>query len=302
MNRNLFLSVTAIFTLTASAAESYMKGKSFACCDYSDNKVCIVDAEGGISWKQEAPHSNDLWLLPGKRILFSTGHGVKEMNWETGKNLLEYNSQSEIYAVQRLSDGNTFVGECNSGKLLTLNGNGEIIRSVNILPEGKDGGHAYYRNARVLKNGNYLVAHYGPRNVTEYDSKGKVVWQVKTPGGPHSTCRLANGNTLVACGDNGTPSLVEYNPEGQIVWQISNADLEGAPLKFLTGFQVLPNGNYLISNWVGHGKFGTAPHLLEITRDKKIVWTYNDHKAFKTISSVQVFNQDGTPVDGENLH
>jgi hypothetical protein len=173
---------------------------------------------------------------------------------------------------------------------------------VNLLPEEKSGGHSYYRNARVLKNGNYLVAHYGQKEVIEYSPEGKVLWKVTTPGGPHSTCRLDNGNTMAACGDNGTPSLIEYNPKGEVVWQISNADLEGDPLKFLTGFQKLPNGNFVISNWVGHGKFGTAPHLLEITPDKKIVWSFNDHKTFRTIATVQVFNDDGTPVSGEGGH
>jgi hypothetical protein len=40
---------------------------------------------------------------------------------------------------------------------------GRIVRQVRLLPEGKDGGSAYMRNARRLANGNYLVAHYGTR-------------------------------------------------------------------------------------------------------------------------------------------
>jgi len=296
------LTLLISISLISSAAESFMQGKRFACADYSGKKVCIVEADGSISWQHKAPSCDELWLLPNDRILFTTGHGVKEMSYKSNEVLFDYTSKSEIYAAQRLADGSTFVGECNSGRLLTLDKDGKVINSINLLPEGKDGGHTYYRNARVLKNGDYLVAHYGQKEVIEYSPEGKVVWKVKTPGGPHSTCRLANGNTMAACGDNGTPCLVEYNPKGEIVWQLSNADLEGNPLKFLTGFQKLPNGNFVISNWVGHGKFGTAPHLLEVTPAKKIVWRYNDHKAFRTISSVQVFNDDGTPLCGEGKH
>jgi len=300
--RSAALVLTGVALSTQAAEQPFMTGKRFVAGDYSGKKIALVEADGSISWQHAAPDCNDLWIMPGGSILFTTGHGVKEVEYRTGKVLFEYNSKSEIYAVQRLAEGTTFVGECNSGRLLTVDAAGGIIKTVNLLPEGKDGGHAYYRNARVLKSGNYLVAHYGAKEVIEYSPEGKVLWQVKTPGGPHSTCRLANGHTMVSCGDNGTPALVEYNPQGEVVWQLSNADLEGAPLKFLTGFQMLPNGHVLISNWLGHGKFGTAPHLLEITREKKVVWTYADHTAFRAVASVQVMHADGTPVPAEGLH
>ena len=291
-----------LLTLVASADDTpFMKGKRFAVGDYSSNKVCIVEADGKVSWEQKAPNCNDLWILPGGSILFSTGHGVKEVA-KDGTVKFEYKSAAEIYAVQRLANGNTFVGECTSGRLLELAPDGKVVKEVALLPVGKSGGHAYIRNARVLKNGNFLAAHYGGKYVTEYAPDGKAVWTFKTPGGPHSVTRLANGNTLIACGDNGTPCLIEVTPEGKTVWEVSNKDLPGQPLKFLTGFQKLPNGNVLISNWVGHGKFGTAPHLLEITPDKKVVWTYADNQTFRTIATVQVFAEGDTAVDGEGVH
>ena len=51
-----------------------------------------------------------------------------------------------------------------------------------------------------------------------------------------------------------------------------------------TTVQRLPNGNTVMSNWLGHGQFGKAPHLIEVTRDKRVVWTFADHAAMKTIS------------------
>ena len=205
--------------------------------------------------------------------------------------------------MQRLANGNTFVGECTTGRLLEIAPDGSnVVKETRLLPADKPGGHAYIRNVRVLKNGNFLVAHYGGRYVAEYAPDGTVAWTFKTPGGPHSVTRLASGNTLIACGDNGTPGLLEVTPEGKVVWQLTNQDLPGAPLKFLTGFHKLPNGNVLISNWVGHGKFGTAPHLLEITPDKKVVWSFNDHATFKTIATVQLFGEGDAPLGGEGLH
>jgi outer membrane protein assembly factor BamB len=286
----------------AEDAASYMKGKRFAVGDYTSGKVCIVEPDGKISWEQKAPSCDDLWILPGGSILFSTGHGVKEVARD-GRVLFAYNSTSEVYAVQRLTNGNTFVGECTAGRLIELAPDGTLLKSVPLLKAGETAGHAYMRNARVLPNGNYLVTLCGAKTVTEVAPDGKAVWTFKTPGGvPHSAVRLANGNTLIACGDSGEPGLIEVNPEGVTVWQLTNADLPDRPLAFLTGFQKLPNGNVLISNWLGHGKFGKAPHLLEITPDKKVVWTYADHQAFKTIATVQVFAEGDTPLRGEGTH
>jgi outer membrane protein assembly factor BamB len=279
----------------------FMKGRRFAAADSTSGKVCVVEADGSVSRTLKAPSCTDLWIQPGGSILFPTGHGVKEVG-KDGAVLFEYQSKAEIYAVQRLANGNTFVGECTSGRLLELAPDGKIVKEVALLPAGKPGGHLYIRTARVLGDGHFLVCHYGGRLVAEYAPDGTSVWTVKTPGGARSATRLANGNTLIACGDNGTPCLVEVDPAGETVWQVSNADLPGQPFKFLCGFHKLPNGNVLVSNWLGHNKFGTAPHLLEITPDKKVVWTYADHTAFRTISSVQVFGEGDAPLIGEGLH
>jgi len=293
--------LTATAALAADSA-SFMQGRRFAVGDYTGGKVCIVEADGTVSWEQKAKNCNDLWILPGGSILFSTGFGAKEVGRD-GRVRFEYKTPAEVYAVQRLASGSTFVGECTTGRLLELAPDGSnVVKELRLLPADKPGGHAYIRNARVLPNGNFLVAHYGGRYVAEYAADGTVVWTFKTPGGPHSVTRLASGHTLIACGDNGTPCLLEVTPDGKTVWELSNRDLPDAPLKFLTGFHRLPNGNTLISNWVGHGKFGTAPHLLEVTPEKKVVWTFNDHKTFKTIATVQVFGDGGEPLSGEGVH
>jgi len=63
----------------------------------------------------------------------------------------------------------------------------------------------------------------------------------------------------------------------------------------------LPNGNPLISNWLGHGQFGTAPHLPEITPGKRVVWSYANHQDMKTISAVQVLDAEGRVPPKETL-
>jgi len=159
------------------------------------------------------------------------------------------------------------------------------------------------RNARKLENGNYLVAHYGLDKVCEYDSIGKIVREIPVKGGPHSVIRLKNGNTLIACSDhNGEPRIVEIDQSGTEVWQITKNELPGIELKFMTGMEVLPNGNLVFTNWIGHGQLGKGTHAFEINRDKKLVWIYNDHSILKTMSSIQILNSKGKPLKGKVLH
>jgi hypothetical protein len=287
----------------AAPGESAPSGHPFVCTDYTQGRVCLVSLEGKVTWEYPAPSCNDVWILPNGNLLFDAGHGVKEVT--RGKAVVfDYESRSAIYACQRLPDGNTFVGECNSGRLLEIAPDGRIVKEVRLLPPGADGGGAFMRNARRLPDGHYLVAHYGLDVVREYDASGAVVRTIPAPGGPHTAIRLPNGNTLVACADhpNATPRVFEVDPEGRTVWSVSSADLPGISLKFMTGLQRLPNGNTVMTNWLGHGHFGEAPHVIEVTPGKKVAWTYANHADFRTISSIQLMDVSGDATRGEILH
>lgn len=274
-----------------------------AVADYIQGKVFIVNADGKVEWEHAAPSCDELWALPNGNLLFTTGHGVKEVTPER-KVVFSYESKSEIYACQRLANGNTFIGECNAGRLLELEPTGNIVKEIRLLPEGTNGGHLYMRNARRLVDGHYLVAHYGDQVVREYDGLGKVVREIPAASGPHSVVRLPNGHTLIACGDmvKDGARVFEVDTAGKMVWEIRNSYLPGISLKCMTGLQRLPNGNTVMSNWQGHGQFGSGPHVIEVTPGKKVVWTFEDHKTMRTVSSVQLLDVPGDATKGEVWH
>jgi hypothetical protein len=275
----------------------------FACTDYTKGKVFIVDEQGKVEWTFDAPHANDLWVLPSGNLLFNTGHGVKEVTRDR-RVVFSYESASGIYACQRLPNGNTFIGESNAGRLLEVSPSGKIVKQVRLLPEGRDGGDAYMRNARRLADGHYLVCHYGGGVVREYDAQGKTVREIAAPGGPHSAIRLPDGNTLIASADSGgAPARVfEVDPGGKTVWEVKGNELPGIGLKFMAGLERLPNGNTVMCNWLGHDHFGEAPHIIEVTRDKQVIWTFADHRTMRTISSIQLLDVPGNALDGTILH
>jgi hypothetical protein len=297
----LFLFVVIICKVSAQAVQPVVK-HNFACTDYTQGVVCIISDDGKLLWEYPANQCNDLWVLPNGNLLFNTGRGVKEVT-RAKQVVFSYDSKNEIFSCQRLPNGNTFIGECTSGLLLEVAPNGQIVKKIKLLPDSVDGGHTYMRNARKLDNGNYLVAHYGSDKVCEYDAEGRLVRSIPITGGPHSVIRLPNGNTLIACSDhNGEPRIVEVDKLGTIVWQVTKNELPGIELKFMSGFEVLPNANLVLTNWLGHGQFGKAPHAFEITRDKRVVWVYNDHTLLKTMSNIQILDSLRNPIKGTVLH
>lgn len=256
--------------------------------DYSQGKVIRLDG-GQVTWQHDAPLSNDLSLFPNGHLLFTTGKGVLELDGQ-GDTVFCYRSDCHVFACQRLPNGNTFVGECEKGRLLEVSPKGRIVRSVRILPKGAHADDmAFIRNARRLPNGHYLVAHYRGEKAVEYDARGRAVWSVSTPGRAHSVIRLENGNTLVSIADaNKNPRIEEYSPDGRLVWQLTNDDLPDRPLHFMSGMQYLEGRGLLLTNWQGHGNQATQPHMLLINRDKHIVCTLPMTKGIRTISNVAV--------------
>lgn len=297
-----WLATTSIAAAAEPVPVQQGKGHRFACADYSQGKIFIVTERGQVEWEYPAPQCNDLWVLPNGNLLFNTGHGVREVTRKK-QVVFDYQSKSEIYACQRMPGGNTFIAECNAGRLLEVDARARIVHEIRLLPPGKDGGHAYIRNARRLANGNYLVTHYAEQAVREYDAQGRLVRQIAAAGGPHSVVRLPNGNTLVACGDlQRAAQVFEVDPRDKIVWRVAGDELPGISLKFMTGLQRLPNGNTVMTNWLGHGQFGKAPHVIEVTPQKQVAWTFSDHRTMRTVSSIQLLDVPGDAVAGEILH
>jgi outer membrane protein assembly factor BamB len=142
---------------------------------------------------------------------------------------------------------------------------------------------------RKLANGNYLVPQLLDKVVREYDSKGKILWEVKTPDMPFTAIRLADGNTLIGCTVGNV--IMEVNKDGKEVWRVSNNDLPNTPISDACGVQRLDNGNTVFTSYrAGAGQ----TKLLEVTREKKIVWTYTDPRK-AGIHHFHILDAEGKP-------
>ena len=101
--------------------------------------------------------------------------------------------------------------------------------------------HAQFRAVRYTKAGTILAAHMDWNKVAEYDSTGKMIWEVAVLS-PWTALRLPNGNTLVSS-NNGF--VKEFTPAGDVVWQYDKTDAAKAGIRLFNvqGINRLANGN-----------------------------------------------------------
>jgi len=259
-------------------------------------KTYIMGADGKIQWEYP-DKSRDGWVLPNGNVLLAVSKGknykggaVVEVTRE-GKKVFEFKgTQAEVNTAQLLENGNIMLTEAGpKPRLLEVARNGKIVVEFALKCQLTNF-HMQSRMARKLANGNYLVPQLLDKVVREYNKKGEVVWEVKTPNWPFTAIRLANGNTLINC-TYGHLSI-EVDPKGKTVWQLSNEDLPAPLIKDACGAQRLPNGNTVITSYGNRGK---NVKLLEVTRDRKLVWVHEDEYRHG-IHHFQILDTNGRPI------
>jgi hypothetical protein len=252
----------------------------------------ILNEKGEVEWEAPVPFvTHDISMLRNGNLLVSTAADNvveispdKQVVWKhQAKPKAGYAGRVEIHGFQRLPNGNTLIAETGNLRLVEVDKDDQIVKEIPLTVEHPNS-HRDTRLMRKLENGNYLVCHEGDGTVREYDPQGKVVWSYvldlngrpRSPGhGPegHGTevfgaIRLPNGNTMIAGGNNNR--VFEVNREGKIVWSIDQKELPGITLAWVTTLEYLPNGHLIFGNTHAGPE---NPQLIEVTRDKKVVWT-----------------------------
>ncbi len=270
----------------------------------------IRSGSGQILW--EFPHATrDGWVLGNGNVILALnksakypGGGIAEVD-KKGNVLFDWKgTQSEVNTVQDIGKGRLLCTEAgNKPRILEIDKkSGEIKLEVPIQAQTKDH-HLQTRMTRKLKNGNYLVPQLLDKMVREYNPKGEVVWEAKTPNWENpaflswafTAIRLDNGNTLTGC--TIANLTVEFDKTGKVIWSVTNDDLEGRPFNDCCGVQRLPNGNTVVT---AHHAQGNEVKLVEMTPDKKVVWTHRDTTK-PGIHHFQILDTNGKPIKGRPL-
>ncbi|MFG0294785.1 MAG: PQQ-binding-like beta-propeller repeat protein [Maioricimonas sp. JB045] len=316
--RRFSVALLAVLFLSQSLAGPLQAaGRRFLAADSSKKTLALIDEDGQTVWQHRIGPLHDLHQL-------ADGHILCQLNWTrvveidpaTDEIVWEYDAATangnegkkvEVHAFQRLADGNTMIVESGPARIIEVTPNGQIAREIPLKVENPHP-HRDTRLVRKLDSGNYLVCHEGDGVVREYDATGAVVWDFPVPlfgrqrrkghgleaygNQCFAALRLKNGNTLISTGNG--HGIIEVTPAGEIVWQLQQDDLPGIRLAWVTTLEVLPGGNIVIGNCHAGPD---NPQLIEITRDKEVVWTFHDFKRFgNALTNSQILAIDGKPV------
>jgi hypothetical protein len=236
--------------------------------------------------------ARDVWALPNGNILFCFNRnydgakgdnpsGVMEVTPDK-KVVFSFSTTGQVWSCQRLTDGNTLVGAASQGKLLIVNPDAKVIKTISLI---NPPGHSCLRNARQIANGHFLVAEESAQAAREYNSDGKLVREIKLSFAPFSVVRLENGNTVIS----GQQRIVEVDPAGNIRWSVNGNDFPELGIRWFAGLQVLPNGNLFVCNAGGKIPF------FEISPEKRIIWQSPTAMTVPLGHGIQRLDVEGNP-------
>ena len=301
------------FTLLLLATESNVAVAGHPLVLQGNGKLAILDANGKVEWEMPWGGIHDVHVLPTGNIMVQQGAAkVVTIDRKTKQVVWSYDSATqngnqgkrvEVHAFQPLPDGRVLIAESGPARLIEIDTDGKLLKSVPLAVRKPDAHHDT-RLVRKLANGHYLVSHENDGAVREYDDAGKVVWEYDIPlfdkprAGGHgpeawgnqtfAALRLASGNTLITTGNG--HGVIEVTPDKKIVWQLAQRDLPGIVLAWVTTIDVLPNGNYVVGNChAGPGQ----PLLVEINpKTKQVVWQLDQFEKWgNSVSNSQLLTK-----------
>ena len=270
------------------------------------NKILLVD-KGKIVWTYSTGSGweyDDVWMLSNGNILFTRMQYIaevtpkKEVVWR-----YDAPEGTEIHACQPIGlDKVLFVQNGLPPKLMVVNIKTKAIEVQHDLPAPSltdpKTVHAQFRRVRYTAQGTYLVPFLTMNQVVEYDKNFKEIWKYEIAT-PWAALRLKNGNTLIT--DEKDILTREVNPKKETVWELRPGDLPEAHRFINTQTATrLANGNTIICY---RGDDGKGPQLVEVTREKKVVWVLWYWANFGPATAVQILDDPGIPENpGQSGH
>lgn len=227
--------------------------------------------------------------LAGHRVIVSTHNGYDEYDFQTQEKVKSVADAkfSKSETVIRLPNGNSILG-CNLSKkqgggvrFFELDENDEVLRDV-TFPKLH-----HLRLARLAKDGSLLFGCDNKVIIGQWDGTHQEFVTKKEKRHIYEVEELANGNLRVSTGYGAV--LEEWTRDGQFVRTLcGGTPPEGFFYLFFCNAQQLKNGNWIVSNWTGHGKDDSQKgvQLIEFDGNNQIVWSWHDPERAGTLHGV----------------
>ena len=238
--------------------------------------VWILSPDGRVEWRKDGCGNIHRAVRHGTKVYWSNGN-VWVTDVKTSKTELFYSpcKHDGTYGFDITKDGTIVISENGTDFVTELKlDTKEVVAKFKGDPRRMDGTtpsrHHHYRMISKTKAGTYLLCCSGANVVREYDATGRLLWEQPTPALAFEALRRANGNTLVSH----LGAITEYTPDHKVVWSFSCADAPELKLANLCGIRERANGNLVVGTYANGVEDGSRTTGFEVTRDKKIVWSY----------------------------
>jgi len=279
-------------------------------CDEGNRRVLLVDMQnpGAAVWTRPLSDTTkygdsmrDLQLVGGDRVAVSVLKGYVELDLKTGEIKKEVTTFDGVESLRRLASGNTVLGS---------NSNGGVTLQEVDSKDAAVGAHKVtftnYSQLRLMRRtpqGTFLLGVGAKLAEVNWDKQ--TVWEMSIPDGNYvyQGLRLQSGSIAVTSGYGVALLLVDYAAKKVLTTIGGKSQPDAATIvpNFYGGFQVLPNGHFVVTNWEGHGggNGGKGIQLLEYDSAGVLVWKWKqDASLVSSLHNVLVL--DG--LDTTKLH
>lgn len=184
----------------------------FLVAEYHAHKVTERDMKGDVKWEKRVTGPLVAQRLENGNTFIVTDTALLEVNRE-GKETFTYSPSGgeKFMKGMKLSNGDMAL-LTNEARVVRLSPTGKELNSFTVSMSAR----LFGGRIHMLPSGRVLIPLNTENKVVEYDSKGKILWEV-TVEQPVAATRLPNGNTLVTTMLPGR-GAVEFDRSGVEVW------------------------------------------------------------------------------------
>lgn len=272
-------------------------------CDEGNSRVLLVDLQSPAHavWSKSIATMRDIQLVGGDRVAVSVSSGYVELDINTGEIKKQVTGYSGVESIRRLPNGHTVLGaNANGGVTLQeLDGQDAPVAGHKVTFTS----YVELRTLRRTPQGTFLIG-VGTK-LAEVNWNNQSVWEMDVPNGNsvYQGLRLADGTVAVASGYGAAILVIDPTPKKVLKTIGGKAQPDAATVvpNFYAGFQILPNGHFVVTNWEGHGggNGGKGYQLLEYDSSGALVWKWKqDPNLVSSLHGVIVLDR----LDTSKLH
>jgi hypothetical protein len=240
--------------------------------DEGNGKVHYIDLNNPSDKWSLTCSNRDLQLIGNDKLMVgdNNGKGYSEVSIASGTRIRHVDISGVSGGVNsafRLSANDIYcVSDGSPAKIYKSDSTGKMVKTITVSLD------ASVRICRPTTSGTFIIGGKVAGMMYEFDSTGKKIWECNAGGEPYMALRLPSGSTLISNGYGG--QMVLADKKGTVLKKFPTEEdkkkdslfWKAAKPNFFAGFQILRNGNIVVSNWQGHGtSYGNSGfQLIEI--------------------------------------